>query len=144
MKFSITLCLLFTFTFAHSQTNKDSVAIVKLLEKGSTTFRAGDAKAYADCWHIQPYSIILISTADGKALSIPAEALAKPSSSMGQGGFATTSNYRMSVHGDNGWTSFDEISTAKDGTKSYSYEVWMVEKINGEWKLVAASMHFYK
>ena len=62
----------------------------------------------------------------------------------GQGGFATATNYRMSIHTDNGWTSFDEVSTAKDGTKSYSYEIWMVEKINGEWKLVAASMHFYK
>lgn len=144
MKLPFTLCLLLTYTFAHTQTNNDSIAIVKLLEKGSTTFRSGDAKAYADCWHIQPYSVILISTADGKAFSIPAEALAKPSSSMGKGGFATATNYKMSIHGDNGWTSFDEVSTVKDGTKSYSYEIWMVEKFNGEWKLVAASMHFYK
>lgn len=144
MKLMLTFCLLLTYIFIHSQTNNDSVAIVKLLEKAATTFRSGDAKAYADCWKIQPYSVILISTADGKALSIPAEALTHPSSSMGKGGFATATNYKMSVHGDNGWTSFDEISTSKDGTKSYSYEMWMVEKINGEWKLVAASMHFYK
>ena len=144
MKFILTIYLLVTFTFAHTQTNNDSIAIVKLLEKAATTFRLGDAKAYADCWHVQPYSIILISTADGKAISIPAEALAKPSSAMGQGGYATVTNYNMSIHADNGWTSFDEISTAKDGTKSYSHEVWMVEKFNGEWKLVAASMHFYK
>ena len=144
MKWILTLSLLLTVTFAHSQTNSDSIAIVKLLERAAVTFRSGDAKAYADCWHIQPYSLILISTADGKAISIPAEALAHPSSSMGQGGVATATNYRMSIHNDNGWTSFDEISTAKDGTKTYSYEIWMVEKINGEWKLVAASMHFYK
>jgi len=144
MKYILTFCLILISAFAHSQTNNDSIAIVKLLEKGSTTFRSGDAKAYADCWKIEPYSVILISTAEGKALTIPAEALAKSSSSMGQGGFATTTNYRMSIHGDNGWTSFDEVSTAKDGTKSFSYELWMVEKINGEWKLVAASMHFYK
>ena len=50
----------------------------------------------------------------------------------------------MSIHNDNGWVSFDEISTAKDATKTYSYEMWMVEKITGEWKLVAASMYFYK
>ena len=144
MKLSFTLCLLLTYTFAHTQTNNDSIAIVKLLEKAATTFRSGDARAYADCWHIQPYSVVLISTVDGKAISIPAQALAKPSSAMGQGGFVTVSNYKMSIHGDNGWTSFDEISTAKDGTKSYSYEIWMVEKIDGDWKLVAASMHFYK
>jgi hypothetical protein len=144
MKLSLTLCLFLTYILGHTQTNNDSIAIVKLLDKAATTFRAGDAKAYADCWHVQPYSFILISTADGKAISIPAEALAKPSSAMGQGGYATVTNYNMSIHNNNGWTSFNEVSTAKDGTKSYSYEVWMVEKINGEWKLVAASMHFYK
>src|SRR5258706_2951501 len=143
MKYTLTLCLLLAYTLGHSQINNDSIAIIKLLEKAATTFRSGDAKAYTDCWKIQPYSVILISTADGKALTIPAEALAKPSSAMGQGGFATVTNYRMSIHGDNGWTSFDEVSTAKEGTKSYSYEIWMVEKINGAWKLVAASMHFY-
>ena len=68
----------------------------------------------------------------------------QPSSYMGKGGFATTTNYKMSIQNDMGWTSFDEESTAKDGTKSYSYEMWMVEKINNEWELVAASMHFYK
>ncbi len=144
MKYLLTLCLLLIAAFGHTQSNNDSIAIVKLLDKAATTFRSGDTKAYADCWHVQPYSVIFISTADGRAISIPAEALAKPSSSMGQGGFAIATNYRMSIHGDNGWTSFDEISTAKDGTKTYSYEVWMVEKINGDWKLVAASMHFYK
>lgn len=144
MKYTLIFCLLLAYTFGHSQTNNDSVAIVKLLEKAATTFRSGDAKAYADCWKIEPYSVIFISTADGKAITIPAEALAKPSSSLGQGGFATATNYRMSIHNDNGWVSFDEISNAKDGTKTYSYEMWIVEKINSEWKLVAASMHFYK
>lgn len=144
MKWTLTFCLLITYAFSYSQSVDDSVAIVKLLEKASTTFRSGDAKAYADCWKIEPYSVIFISTADGKAITIPAETLAKPSSSMGQGGFATATNYRMSIHNDNGWVSFDEVSNAKDGTKTYSYEMWMVEKINSEWKLVAASMHFYK
>jgi hypothetical protein len=144
MKFTLIFCLLLAYTHGHSQSKNDSVAIVKLLEKAATTFRSGDAKAYADCWKLQPYSVILISSDDGKAMSISAEMMIKPSSYMGQGGFATVTNYKMSIHNDNGWTSFDEVSTAKDGTKSYSYEMWMVEKINNEWKLVAASMHFYK
>lgn len=144
MKLVLTFCLFLISAFARAQTNNDSIAIVKLLDKAAVTFRSGDGKGYADCWHVQPYSVIFISTADGKAIEIPAEALGKSSSAMGQGGFATATNYRMSIHNDNGWTSFDEVSTAKDGTKSYSHEVWMVEKINGDWKLVAASMHFYK
>ncbi len=144
MKSVLTFCLLLMFTYSHSQSADDSVSIVKLLEKAATTFRSGDAKAYADCWKIQSYSIILISSDDGKAMSIPAEAMVQSSSYMGKGGFATATNYRMSIHNDNGWTSFDEVSTSKGGTKTYSHEMWMVEKINGEWKLVAASMHFYK
>ena len=144
MKATLTLCLFLACAYGHGQVNDDSAAIVKLLEKAATTFRSGDAKGYADCWKIQPYSVILISTGDGKAVTIPAGMMGQPSSYMGQGGFATATNYKMSIHKDNGWTSFDEVSTAKDGTKSYSYEIWMVEKINGQWKLVAASMHFYK
>ncbi|HLX92677.1 MAG TPA: hypothetical protein VKR32_13395 [Puia sp.] len=141
---TLVMLSIFSVKVFSQQVNSDSVAIVKLLEKAATTFRAGDTKAYANCWLVRPYSIILISTADGKAMSIPAEAMAHPSSHAGQGGYATASNYKMSIHGDNGWTSFDEVSTAKDGAKSYSHEVWMVEKVNNEWKLVAASMHFYK
>jgi len=144
MKFALTLCTLLACTYGYCQNGNDSVAIVRLLEKAATTFRSGDAKAYADCWQVQPYSIILISSDDGKAMSVPAEMLTKPSPYMGQGGFATVTNYRMSIHKDNGWTSFDEVSTAKDGTKSYSHEMWMVEKINNQWKLVAASLHIYK
>lgn len=144
MKLPLILCLLLGCTYAHSQSDNDSVAIVKLLEKAATTFRSGDAKAYADCWKVQPYSVVLVSTADGNSMSISADMMVKPSPYMGQGGFATATNYKMSIHKDNGWTSFDEVSTAKDGTKSYSHEMWMVEKINNEWKLVAASMHFYK
>lgn len=144
MKYALAICLVLISTYSYTQTNNDSIAIVKLLDKAATSFRSGDAKAYADCWHVQPYSVLLISTADGKAITIPAEALGKSSSAMGQGGFVTVANYRMSIHDNSGWTSFDEISTTKDGTKSYSYEMWMVEKINGDWKLVAASMHFYK
>lgn len=144
MKYILTLCLLLVYIYGHAQTGSDSIAIVKLLEKAAVTFRSGDTKAYADCWHVQPCSVLLISSADGKALTIPAGALGKPSSAMGQGGYATVTNYRMSIHGDNGWTSFDEISTARDGTKTYSYELWMVEKINEEWKLVGGSLHFYK
>jgi hypothetical protein len=144
MKFTLTFSLLLTYIFAYSQTANDSISIEKLIKRTAATFRLGDAKGYADCWHIQPYSVVFISTADGKTVTITADALKKPSSAMGQGGYATTTNHRMSIHNDNGWVSFDEVSVAKDGTKTYSYEMWMVEKIAGEWKFVAASMHFYK
>jgi hypothetical protein len=68
--------------------------------------------------------------------------MVQPSAYMGQGGFATATIIRMSIHDDNGWTSFDEVSTAKDETKTYSYECGWIEKIGREWKLVAALLAF--
>ena len=60
------------------------------------------------------------------------------------GGFAVNSNYKMSIHGNNAFVSHDEISTTKDGKKSLSYEIRLLEKINGEWKLVGQSIHIDK
>jgi hypothetical protein len=143
MRYLFTFFLLCTSFLSYSQAATDSVSIVRLLEKASTTFRSGDAKGYADCWMVKPYSVVVLSTDSGKAFTIPAEEMVKPSNIMGKGGSAEMSNIKMGLYRDNAWVSFDEVSTAKDGKKSYSYEIWMTEKIKGKWKLVAASMHFY-
>jgi hypothetical protein len=122
----------------------DTAAIKQLLEKESATWRAGDAPGHAACWHIQPYSRVLVSTADGKALDIPPALMVAPSPSMGQGGAAVNTNYKMHVAGNTAWVSHDEESTAKNGQKTYSYEVRMLEKIDDQWKLVGQSIHVYK
>lgn len=128
-----------------AQTNNDTTAIKQLLEKESATWRAGDARVHADCWHIQPYSKILVSTPDGKAFDVPPSVIINPPQNMfGNGGSAVNSNYTFSIHGDNAWVSHDETSTGKDGTVSYSHEIRILEKINNEWKLVAQSIHVYK
>ncbi|HEY1870422.1 MAG TPA: hypothetical protein VGG71_05150, partial [Chitinophagaceae bacterium] len=126
----------FVYTALQAQTN-DTTAIKQLLEKESVTWRSGDEKAHADCWYIQPYSKILVSTADGKCFEVPLSVMIHPPENMfGKGGSSVNSNYTFSVHGDEAWVSHDEVSTAKDGTVSYSHEIRILEKINGEWKLV--------
>jgi|SRR5579871_1747176 len=128
----------------HAQTD-DTTAIKLLLEKESSTWRAGDVQGHADCWHIQPYSKILVSTPDGKCFEVPPSLMIHPSSNaMSKGGSSTRSNYNFSVHGDNAWVSHDETSISKDGNISYTHEIRMLEKINGEWKLVGQSIHVYK
>ncbi|RZK97650.1 MAG: nuclear transport factor 2 family protein [Hymenobacter sp.] len=122
----------------------DTAAIKQVLEKESATWRAGDAPGHAACWHIQPYSRVLVSTADGKTLDIPPALMVAPSPSMGQGGVAVNTNYKMHVAGKTAWVSHDEESTAKDGQKTYSYEVRLLEKIDDQWKLVGQSIHVYK
>lgn len=142
--FSLLLFLCISFA-SHAQKMDDTTAIKQLLDKESSTWRSGDVKAHADCWHVQPYSKMLVSTADGKALDIPASVMINPPAGMmGKGGTSERSNYTFSIHGDDAWVSHDEVSTSADGIKSYSHEIRMLEKINGEWKLVAQSIHAYK
>jgi hypothetical protein len=49
----------------------------------------------------------------------------------------------MSIRGNSAWVSHDDESTTKDGNKSYSYELRMLEKTGSEWKVVGQSIHLY-
>lgn len=123
----------------------ETEAIKRLLEKESATWRSGDVKAHADCWHIQPYSRILVSLPDGTVLDIPPDAIVNPKQNDADlGGTSVNSDYKFSIHGDQAWVSHQEESTAKDGTKTYSYEIRILEKIEGEWKLVGQSIMIRK
>jgi hypothetical protein len=141
----LTLVLLSSCLLAGcSQPMDDTAAIKQVLEKESATWRAGDVPGHASCWHIQPYSRILVSTTDGQALDIPPAQMLAASPSMGQGGAAVNTNYKMHVAGNTAWVSHDEESTAKDGQKTYSYELRLLEKIDNQWKLVGQSIHLRK
>jgi hypothetical protein len=130
---------------SYSQKIDESESIKKLLEKESATWRASDSKGHTECWHIQPYSRILVSTADGVTLDIPPTAMINTNpNAMGNGGFSVNTNYKMSINENNAWVSHNEESTAKDGKKTFSYEIRILEKIDGQWKLVGQSIHIYK
>lgn len=141
------MLLLFTIAFTgrlYAQ-GSEEMAIVKLLEKESATWRSGDIKSHADCWVIKPYSRILISTADGKTIDLPPQLMINPPKEMlGKGGTSVNTHYKMHVSGNDAWVSHQEESTAKDGSKSYTYEFRILEKINGLWKLTGQSIHAYK
>ena len=146
MKQKLTLCLLIAISLAgYSQKTDEAESIKKLLEKESATWRAQDSKGHTECWHIQPYSRILVSTPEGKTFDVPPTAMidTKPEA-MGNGGFAVQTNYKMSINGNTAWVSHDEESTSKEGKKTLSYEIRMLEKIKNQWKLVGQSIHIYK
>lgn len=131
----IFFCIMCFSMLGFSQVN-DSAAIVKLLEKESATWRSGDSTAHAECWQIEPYSTVLIMTADGKSFSIPAEKLVHASSAMmGKGGTSKNTNYKMSINGNAAVVTHNEASTSANGAVTHSFEVRLLEKINGEWKL---------
>ncbi|WP_338648089.1 endo-arabinase [Flavobacterium sp. KS-LB2] len=129
---------------SYSQNSDEANVIKKLLEKESATWRAADSKGHSDCWYIQPYSRILISTPEGVTLDIPPSAMINTNpNAMGNGGFSVNTNYKISINGNSAWVSHDEESTAKDGKKTFSYEIRLLEKIEGQWKLVGQSIHIY-
>lgn len=125
--------------------NNDTTAIKSLLEKEAATWRSGDVKGHADCWYIQPYSRILVSTTDGKCFDVPPDQVINPApGAMGKGGHAELSGLHFSIQKRNAWVSHDEVSISADGSKSYSHEIRILEKIKGQWKLVGQSIHLYK
>lgn len=121
----------------------ETAAIRQVLERESATWRAGDVAGHAACWHLQPYSRILVSTTDGRFLDVPPASMVTSSPSMGQGGTSVNTNYRMHITDNSAWVSHEEESTARNGQKSYSTEIRLLEKINGQWKLVGQSIHLH-
>jgi hypothetical protein len=146
MKWKLSFFLIISISIlSYSQKIDESELIKKLLEKESATWRAADSKGHTECWYIQPYSRILVSTPEGVTLDIPPSAMINTNpNAMGNGGFSVNSNYKMSIHKNNAWVSHNEESTAKDGKKTFSYEIRLLEKINGQWKLVGQSIHIYE
>ena len=128
-----------------AQKAKDSTAIKKVLEKEAATWRSGDVKAHAECWSIKPYTRSFVSLADGTCYDVPPENIVNPPGGrMGNGGFAALYNFTFSIQKRNAWVSHDEVSVAADGSKTYSHEIRLLEKIKGQWKLVGQSIHLYK
>ncbi len=146
MKWRLALSFIISLTaFAYSQQIDEETAIKKLLEKESATWRAKDVQGHTDCWYIQPYSRILVSLPNGQTIDVPPTAMQneKPET-MGNGGFAVNSNYKMSINQNSAWVSHDELSTDAEGKRTWSYEIRLLEKIKGQWKLVGQSLHIYK
>ena len=131
--------------FGCNKKTDETSAIKAVIERETTTWRLGDIKGHADCWHIQPYTRILVSTANGVTLDISPSLIINPTPDiMGDKSVSVNSNYKISVNGNSAWSSHDQKTTAVDGTKSNSYEIRMLEKINGQWKIVGESVHHYK
>jgi hypothetical protein len=146
MKWRLALSFIISLSaFAYSQQIDEETAIKKLLEKESATWRAKDVQGHTDCWYIQPYSRILVSLPNGQTIDVPPTAIQneKPET-MGNGGFAVNSNYKMSINQNSAWVSHDELSTDAEGKRTWSYEIRLLEKIKGQWKLVGQSLHIYK
>jgi hypothetical protein len=140
-KTCLLLVFLGTVIIVRSQTNKEEQAIKALLEKESATWRAKDVAGHAACWQIRPYSRILVCTGNGEVIDVPPMAMVQPKpENMGDGGTSVNSNYTFSIQLNSAWVSHEELSIAATGKQTKTYEIRLLEKINGEWKLVGQSI----
>lgn len=140
-KYIVSLVIASLYFMGYGQMQKDSLAIVHLLERESLTWRMGDLEGHAACWQERPYGRILVATADGRAIDVPVSTIINPPPTMmGNGGLAINSNYKLSIGADRAWVSHDELSVDKFGKETSTYEMRMLEKLDGNWKLVGQSI----
>jgi len=135
---------MFSVATLYAQTASDTLEILDLLEKESRTWRSGDVAEHASCWQERFYNKVWINRGGGELLDIPAEVIIHPSQEMiGQGGQAYLSNFQFNIYGNQAWVNHDEVSVGVDGKKTYTHEMRLLEKVNGEWKLVGQSLYPY-
>lgn len=144
-KYILLIGLTLTLLSVRGQAINDSLSIRAVLDREAATWRSGDVKGHADCWQVRTYSRILVSLADGRSLDVAPSLMINPPATMtGGGGSAKLTNVKMSIHGSSAWVSHDEESITKAGVSTFSREIRMLEKVNGQWKLVGQSTHMYK
>lgn len=139
------LLLLASLFNAQAQTTVDEAAIKAVVEAETRAWLNADAKTFMDCWQLQPYSRILVSTEKGEHFDVPTDGLKTlTAADMGSGGTFANSNYRISINSDMAWLTYDEVKTDKNGIPSPSHELRILEKVDGKWKIVGMSVHHYK
>ena len=137
-----TLLLILPFLSNCDQPKNEEAAIIELLNKEAATWRAADREGHAACWAVRPYGKILISTADGQVIEVSsAQAVAAPKSAMGKGGKAILSDFSFRIQDQSAWVSHAELSIDQAGDSTRSKEIRLLEKENGDWKLVGQSIH---
>lgn len=139
------LLSVFSVSTLQAQTANDTLEILELLEKESRTWRSGDIAEHASCWQERSYNKVWINRGGGELLDIPAEVIIHPSEEMtGQGGQAFLSNFQFNIYGNQAWVNHDEVSVGVDGKETYTHEMRLLEKVNGDWKLVGQSLYPYQ
>lgn len=129
--------------FASAQ-SPDEMAIQKVCETETHAWLTSDAASFNNCWQIRPYTRILVTTEDGQTFAISADQMkAATANAMGGGGNFVNSNFLFHVEGNSAWVTYDEVKTDAKGAHP-SHEMRLLEKVNGQWKIVGMSVHHYK
>ena len=132
-----------SITAMHAQTT-DETAIKKVCEAETRTWLDADKKGHDACWHLQPYSMVMVSLPDGTFISVSGTDInATEEKAMGGGGTFANTNYVVKINGNNAWTTFDQAGADDKGNKKTSKELRILEKVDGTWKIVVMNAHLY-
>lgn len=143
---NITFLFLFIFAaYASIAQTTNEESIKKICESETRAWLEADATTFNNCWLVRPYTRITVSTEDGQTIQIGAEQIksAQPNA-MGNGGSFVNSNYLIHIEGNSAWATYDEVKIDVKGEKHPSFELRLLEKVNGAWKIVGMSIHHYK
>jgi ketosteroid isomerase-like protein len=135
---------------------EDSVAVVKVIEKETQSWHDRDADGRIACVANVPYTVMLVhhgvitsnngvAYATNEKTNAP-EAIKTQTAGMGKpnGSSFKNNNYVVTIRGGTAFVSYDETTTAADGTKQYAHAVRNLERIDGLWKLTYIGGVFYK
>ncbi len=135
-------------TAAEKTTLQDETAIKSLIESETKAYQDGNTEGVRSYWHFAPYARGIASTPTNQTLyGNSGEQIRqfysdlKPSNNT-----SSNANYNVKVSSDAtmAWVTYDQTTRDKDGKTLYlSHEVRCLDQVNGVWKLVVMSAHYY-
>jgi predicted ester cyclase len=131
-----------TWDFAHteySSPNLEEEAIKKALDNETLTFQTNPQETFSKHWVLDNRTFMMGTWNNGKfthydlaQLKETAKGL-KPSDSK-----TVKANHKIAIKGNTASVDYDQVSTNSEGSKVYRHNLSILEKVNGEWKILGS------
>jgi len=146
---TIALTLLALIISVKGFTQSEETAIKKVLTQETTSFFKHDFKASYAQWYIIPQSSGIVSSLDGKVLNLTDKELnaAYTTEHLAATKFPDSferSNWKFRIRGAAAYVTFDQTGFKEKKIAGWSHEARYMEKISGQWKIVAMTVAEYK
>jgi ketosteroid isomerase-like protein len=126
----------------NAEKTDDEATIKKVLDEQVAAVYAGDATAIQKFYKDDPKAFHIVSGTAGEFFLRDNESiksnqkLAKP-----RNGTPVRSNFNIKIVGNMATAHYDQVNTFNDGKVSTEHNLHILEQVNGEWKIVGASIH---
>ena len=145
------LCLLSfaqtPFTAQHSdiltmQTSEEEAAVKNALDDQARLLYSGDTEVFSKLWKDDPKNFVIMSGTAGEFLEIDNEQV-KKNYALNKPRNATPKcyNYKIKIVGNVALAHYDQDNMYNNGVKKTEHNLQILEKVNGEWKIIGKSIH---